>query len=73
MHCTALNIRTAIEENDFPKGRAENLLEIAELLEEAEQLVNFYAEKCDILSHLLLTYKKEGDVSRKHIESLLTQ
>ncbi len=71
MHCTSHNIRQAIEQHDMSQERADNLKEIADMLDEAESLLDWYAEKCDILSHLVLTYKREGDISRKHIEKLI--
>jgi hypothetical protein len=73
MNFTAHNIRMALEEHTFSKDRADNLREIADMLEEADKLLSWSAKRCDILAHLILTYKREGDVSRKHIESLLTQ
>ena len=72
MHCTSLNIRQALEDYEFTTERRNNLLEIAEMLDEADKLLSWSAEKCDILSHLALTYKREGDVSRRHIENLIT-
>lgn len=72
MHCTALNIRQSVSEHQYSDDRRQSLLEIADMLEEADKLLSWSAEKCDILSHLAITYKKEGDISRKHIENLIT-
>lgn len=72
MHCTASNIRQAVLEHQYSSDRREALLEIADMLEEADKLLSWSAEKCDILSHLALTYKRDGDVSRKHIENLIS-
>lgn len=73
MSFTAHNIRQALEEHTFSEDRSNNLREIADMLDEADKLLSWSAKRCDILAHLILTYKREGDVSRKHIESLLTQ
>lgn len=72
MHCTAQNIRQSLSEHDYSHDRQKSLLEIAEMLEEADKLLSWSAEKCDILAHLALTYKKDGDISRKHIENLIS-
>lgn len=71
MHCTSLNIRQAVREHQYSSDRREALLEIADMLDEADKLLSWSAEKCDVLAHLALTYKKEGDISRKHIENLI--
>lgn len=73
MSFTAHNIRQALQDHEFSPERRDNLREIADMLDEADKLLSWSAKKCDILAHLTLTYKREGDVSRKHIETLLTQ
>jgi len=73
MSFTAENIRLALEEHAFSEDRSNNLREIADMLDEADKLLSWSSKRCDILAHLILTYKREGDVSRKHIETLLTQ
>ena len=71
MICTASNIRNFLAENDVSCDRRDNLMEIAQMLEEADYWLHEQKEYCDSLAHLMLTYKKDSEISRMNIEKLI--
>ena len=74
MTATAYNIMKALEDHpEIPEARRKYLLEIAEMLEEADLLLHQSRNYCDHLAHLVLTYKKDSDISKHHIEQLINE
>lgn len=72
MTCTASNIMRFLEEHpELSEARRDNLIEIAQMLEEADLLLHESLNYCDTLAHLVLTYKRDGDISKHHLEKLI--